>query len=121
MPWRRDWIPTPVFLDFPSDSDGEESACNAGDLGLIPELERSSGGGHGNPLQYSCLKNPMDSGDWWATVQSFAELDMTEVIEHTRTNFRIQALGHLETRPLSGRRQMAVIWFAFQKLVEDAV
>ena len=63
----------------------------------------------------------MDSGDWWATVQSFAELDMTEVIEHTRTNFRIQALGHLETRPLSGRRQMAVIWFAFQKLVEDAV
>ena len=37
----------------------KESACNEGDLGLIPELERSPGGGHGNPLQYSCLENPM--------------------------------------------------------------
>ena len=36
-------------------------------MGLIPELERSPGGGHGNPLQYSCLKNPMDRGAWWAT------------------------------------------------------
>ena len=73
MPWRRDWIPTPVFLDFPSDSDGEESACNAGNLGLIPELERSSGGGHGNPLQYSCLKNPMDRGAWRAIVHGVAK------------------------------------------------
>ena len=68
MPWRRDWLPTPVFLDFPSDSDGKESAYNAGDLGLIPELQRSSEGEHGNPLQYSCLKNPMDRGDWRAIV-----------------------------------------------------
>ena len=37
---------------------GKESACNAGDLGSIPELGRSPGGGHGNPLQYSCLENP---------------------------------------------------------------
>ena len=46
--------------------------ANAGDirdLGLIPESERSSGGGPGNPFQYSCLENPMDSGAWWATVQ----------------------------------------------------
>ena len=39
-----------------------ESACNAGDLGLIPELGRCPGGGHGKPLQYSCLENPMDRG-----------------------------------------------------------
>ena len=44
--------------DFPGGSDSKESACNAGDLGSIPGLERSSGGGHGNPLQYSCLENP---------------------------------------------------------------
>ena len=45
--------------------------ANAGDIrdaGLIPGLERSPGGGHGNPLQYSCLENPTDRGTWWATV-----------------------------------------------------
>ena len=51
---------------------GQESACNmgvTGDTSLIPGLGRSPGGGNGNPLQYSCLKNPMDRGAWWATVQ----------------------------------------------------
>ena len=51
---------------------GKESPCNAGntgDVGSIPGLEISPGGGHGNPLQYSCLENPMDRGDWWAEVQ----------------------------------------------------
>ena len=47
---------------------GKESACTVGDLGSIPESGRSPGGGHGNPLQYSCLENPMDRGAWWATV-----------------------------------------------------
>ena len=45
-------------LGFPGNSDGKESACNVGDLGSIPGLGRSPGGGHGNPLQYSCLENP---------------------------------------------------------------
>ena len=45
-------------------SDGKESACNAGDLGLIPGLGRSPGEGNGNPFQYSCLKNSMDRGAW---------------------------------------------------------
>ena len=58
FPWRRDRLPTPVFLGFPGGSDGKESACNMGDLGLIPRLGRSPGGGHGNPLQYSCPENP---------------------------------------------------------------
>ena len=49
---------TPVFLGFPSGSVGKESACNVGDLDLIPGLGRSPGGGHGNPHQYSCLDNP---------------------------------------------------------------
>ena len=63
---------------FPGGSDGKESACNAGDLGSIPELGRSPGGRHGNPLQYSCLENPMDRGDWWAIVYRVKESDMTE-------------------------------------------
>ena len=50
------------FIDycegFPGGSDGKESACSTGDLGLIPGLGRSPGGGHGNPLQYSCLESP---------------------------------------------------------------
>ena len=58
-PLRRDRLPTPVFIGFPGGSDGKESACNVGDLGSIPELGRSPGGGLGNPLQYSCLENPM--------------------------------------------------------------
>ena len=46
----------------------KESACTAGDVGLIPGSGRSPGEGNGNPLQYSCLENPMDRGVWWATV-----------------------------------------------------
>ena len=53
---------------FPCGSDVKEFTCNVGDQGLIPELERSPGGGHGNPLQYSCLENPMDRAAWWASV-----------------------------------------------------
>ena len=54
-------------MDFPGDSVDKESACNAGDPGLIPELGRSPGEGNGNPLQYSCLENSMDRGAWQAT------------------------------------------------------
>ena len=57
---------------------GKESACTAGEAGLTPESERSSGGGHNNPLQYSCLENPMGRGAWWATVHVVAESDTTE-------------------------------------------
>ena len=53
---------------FPGDSDGKESAFNVGDLGSIPEVGRPPGGGNGNPLQYSCLGNPMERGAWQATV-----------------------------------------------------
>ena len=68
IPWRRDRLPTPVFLGFPSGSDGKESACNVGDLGSIPELGRSPGGGHDDPFQYSCLENPHGQWSLGATV-----------------------------------------------------
>ena len=51
-------------LGFPRSSVSKESACNAGDPGSIPGLGRSPGEGNGNPLQYSCLENPMDRGAW---------------------------------------------------------
>ena len=53
---------------------GKESACNAGDPGLIPGSGRSPGEGNGNPLQYSCLENPMDRGAWQATVHGFTRV-----------------------------------------------
>ena len=55
-------------MGFPGGSDGKESSCNVGDLGLIPGWGKSPGEGHGNPLQYSCLDNPMERGAWWTTV-----------------------------------------------------
>ena len=51
-----------IYIGFSVGSAGKESACNAGDLGSISGLGRSPGGGHGNPLQYSCLEHPMDRG-----------------------------------------------------------
>ena len=59
---------TTTCQSFPCSSVGKESACSAGDLGSIPGLGRFLGEGNGCPLEYSCLKNPMDKGAWWATV-----------------------------------------------------
>ena len=64
-------LKSPVQL--PHNLVGKNSACNAGDLGLIPGLGRSPREGNGNPLQYSCLENPMDRGAWWATVHGVAK------------------------------------------------
>ena len=58
---------------FSGGSDGKESACNAGNLGSIPGSGRSRGEGNGNPLQYSCLENPMDRGAWQAAVYEVAK------------------------------------------------
>ena len=67
-------------MGFPGSSAGKESACNEGDLGLIPALGRSPGGGHGPPiffceylLQYSCLENPHGQRTWWARVHGIAK------------------------------------------------
>ena len=56
------------FKGFPGGSGSKESTCSAGGPGSIPGSGRSPGEGNGNPLQYSCLGNPMDRGAWWATV-----------------------------------------------------
>ena len=66
------------ILDFSCGSVVKNPHANAGDVGSIPGLGRSPGGEHGNPLQYSCLENPMDRGTWRATDHGIAELDMTE-------------------------------------------
>ena len=60
-------------MGFPGGSDGKESIHNAGDLGLIPGLGRSPGGGHGNPLQHSRLESPMDRGAWRAAVHGITK------------------------------------------------
>ena len=69
---------------LPCSSNGKQSACNAGDLGLIPGLGRSSGEGNGSPLQYSFLENPMDRGAWWVTVHGVSE-SQTQLSDSTRT------------------------------------
>ena len=61
------------LLSFPGGSEVKASACNVGDPGSIPGLERSPGEGNGNPPQYSCLENPMDRGAWQATVHRVAK------------------------------------------------
>ena len=63
-----------VMEAYPYSSVGKESACSAGDSGSIPGSGRSPGEGNGNPLQYSCLENPMDRGAWWAMVHGVARV-----------------------------------------------
>ena len=59
--------------DFPGGSVGKQPDCNEGDPGGIPRWERSTGGGHGNPLQYSCLENSTDRGAWQATAHGITK------------------------------------------------
>ena len=72
--WLRFRFPRVTALGFPRSSVGKESTCNEADQGSIPRLGRSPGEGNGNPLQYSCLENPMDRGAWRATVQGFVRV-----------------------------------------------
>ena len=73
---------------FPGGSEGKASACSAGDLGLIPGLRRSPGEGYGNPLQYSCLENPMDGRAWQATVHGNAK-SQTQLSNFTFFSIRV--------------------------------
>ena len=69
------WIFTNIS---PCSSDSKESACNVGDLGLIPGSGRSPGEGNDNPFECSCLENPMDRGAWWATVHGILQARILE-------------------------------------------
>ena len=74
-----------VLSGFPGSSAGKESACNMGDLGLIPGWGRSLGGGHGNPLQHSCLENPHGQRSVAGySPQDCKVSDTSEVTEHTQ-------------------------------------
>ena len=80
-------------MDFPGGSDSQESACNAGDLGLIPGLGRSLRERNGYPPQYSCLENSIDRGAWQATVHGVtnkhkSECTKTHTHTHTHTHTR---------------------------------
>ena len=88
IPWSRKW------LGFLGGSIDKESSCNAGDLGSIPGLGRSPGGGHGNPLQYSCLENPQGQrGLVGYSPWGCKESDTTELTKHR--SFRSKQPGKL--------------------------
>ena len=76
------------MVGFPGSSVVKNLPANVGDMGSVPESGRPPGGGHGNPLRYFCLENPMDRGAWRATVHRAAESDMTE---HNYVSFRYTA------------------------------
>ena len=89
--WDSLWL-----FGTPCGSDGKESACNAGDPGLIPGSGRSPGEGDGYPLQFSCLENPMDRGAWWATVHGACKKsNMTKQLTHTNTHTDVGAYIHM--------------------------
>ena len=118
MPWRRYRLPTSVFMGFPGGSAGKESACNAGDLGLIPGLGRSLGGGNGNPLQYSCLKNPQGQRSLVGySPWDCKESDMTEHLstaQHMKQNNdnspKKTHLQHRHCLPLPQRQEHLSQW-----------
>ena len=83
---------------FPGGSEVKASAYNAGDLGSIPGSGRSPGEGHGNPLQYSCLENPMDSGAWWATVHRVTK-SWTQLSARAKL---LQIIGSIKERSIKG-------------------
>ena len=82
------WVILIYLLGFPSASEVKASACNVGDLGLIPGSGRSPGEGNGNPLEYSCLGNSMDGGTWWPTVHRVAK-SRTRLSNFTSLHFNL--------------------------------
>ena len=97
-------------IGFLGGSDGKESACNAGDLGSIPGLRRSPGEWNGNPLQYSCLENPMDGGAWWV-IQSMGSQRVS-----TTEQLHFHFFHFLKLRKIySCTKNMITEVFGFQK------
>ena len=114
IPWRRERLRTPVFLGFPCDSASKDSACNVGNLGLIPDWERPPGKGKDYPLQHPGLENSMD-----CTVHVVAKSDTTERLLLTHTSAHRAHTSHpkaaspvLEGSEVTGlwRLTRAVVW-----------
>ena len=82
--WRRERLPTAVFLGFPCGSAGKEPPCNAGDLGSIPGLGRSPGEGKGYPLQYSSMGSRQTGKSDWIKVPPLSPHLITSLCSHTR-------------------------------------
>ena len=89
--------PLPSYRGFPGGSVVKNPPANAGDAGLIPGSGRSPGGGHGNPLQYSCLENPSDRGAWRATVHVVVK-SQTQLSTHALLQFKIFSVPYLKAR-----------------------
>ena len=117
--WRRDRLPTPVFLDFPGGSDGKESACNAGDLGSIPGSERSPGGGQGKLLQCPRLENPHGQRSReGCSPRGHKESDTTERLDtaqhvyvhvYTCISYAKGFVGHYVSSPLFSQKLILII------------
>ena len=110
--------------DFLCGSVVNNTPANAGDVrhvGSIPGLGRSSGGGHGDPLQYSCLGNPTDRGAWWASVHRAAKIWtwLKQLSMHTCIDSHIWNVLHLKGGPLtwSMQRQSKNRWFFLMKWI----
>ena len=90
----------PLLIDctgFPGGSDSKESACNAGDPGVIPGLGRPPGEGNNYPLEYSCLENSMERGDWWATVHRVSSVQLLSCVRLFETPWTAARQASLST------------------------
>ena len=103
--WRRDRLPTLIFFGFPGGSAGKGFFCNAGDLGLIPELGRSPGEGKGYPLKYSGLENSIDCLVHGVT-KSETQLGDFHFGIFFRTSRMVQMVKHLPTMQESSVRSL---------------
>ena len=87
FPWRRDRLPTLVFIGFPGGSDSKESACNEGDLDSIPGLGRSLEEGMATHSSILAWRIPMDRGAWWATIHGVAKWDTTDQLQQQQHTY----------------------------------
>ena len=85
--------------------------ASSGGAGSIPESGGSPGGGNDNPLQYSCLENPMERGAWWATIHSHKESDTTEVTYHTE---------HRAINSIKNKIPIEFLWIKCSKDEQDS-
>ena len=108
--------PPMAQADLPHGSAGKESACSAGDVGLITGLRRSPGEGNGNLLQYSCLENPMDRGAWQTTVHGAAK-SQTWLSNWTTTTFN-PLHNHISTWPCSNMEGFQIIVILVVQIME---